>query len=153
LLTVARDEMSLPVVVLGGEGGIDPETLLDATARRAAEAAEAGFAQAFTELRHAPSAAAAFSHEGISFGDLCTPADLEALLLRVLPRAVRRAEGVRAALRAAQARALCASASDALALRAASVEGTPVIALGADEDGPRVLRALAAAARGAGMVG
>ena len=153
LLIVARDEMSLPVTVLGGEDGIDPASLLDAASRRAAEEAEADFARALEELKDAPSTAAAFFHEGVSFGDRSAAADLEALLKRVLPQAVRRAEGVRAALRASQAKALCATAADALALRAARAEGTPTVPFGADADGPRVLRALEAAARGAGMVG
>lgn len=153
LLTVARDEMSLPVAVLGGLDGIDPATLLDPVARRAVEEAEAGFARAFQELKDAPSTAAAFFHEGVSFGDLCAFADLENLLKHVLPRAVRRAEGVRTALRASRAPALCATAEDALALRAARVEGTPTVPFGAAAEGPRVLLALEAAARGAGMVG
>jgi hypothetical protein len=153
LLIVARDEMSLPVAVLGGEDDIDPATLLDPVARRAVEEAETGFARAFQELKDAPSTAAAFFHEGVSFGDLCAFADLENLLKHALPRAVRRAEGVRTALRASRASALCATAEDALALRAARVEGTPTVPFGAAADGPRVLLALEAAARGAGMVG
>ena len=153
LLIVARDEMSLPVAVLGGEDGIGPETLLDSAARRAVTEAEAGFARAFGELKDAPSTAAAFFHEGVSFADLCAEADLGTLLNHVFPRAVRRAEGVRAALRASHAPALCATAEDALALRAAQVESTPAIPFGAATDGPRALLALEAAARGAGMVG
>ncbi|HEY6546901.1 MAG TPA: hypothetical protein VI589_03310, partial [Vicinamibacteria bacterium] len=97
LLIVARDEMSLPIVVLGGEDGIDPESLLDRAARQAVAETEAMFARTLEELKDAPSAAAAFQHEGVAFGDLSAEADLAVLLRQVLPRAVRRAEGVRAA--------------------------------------------------------
>jgi hypothetical protein len=153
LLRVAREEMGLESLVLGGEGEPGPETLLDAPARGAVAEAEAGFARGFAELKDAPSTSAAFRHEGVSFADLAAEADLSALLKRVLPKAVRRAEGVRAVLRARKPKALCAAADDALVLRAARVEGTPVLPFAEARDGPRMLLALERAARGAGMVG
>jgi hypothetical protein len=153
LLRVAREEMSLPGVVVGGDDGLVPETLLDATARDAAGTAETAFARRLAELKDAPSAAAAFRHEGVSFADLAAEADLKAALRRVLPAAVRRAEGLRALLRAASPKALCAAAGDVLALRAAELEAVPAEPFAAAKDGPRVLLALERAVRGAGVVG
>ncbi len=153
LLRVAREDMMLEGFVVGGEGEKGAEDFLDAPARAAVSDAEAAFTRALDELKDAPSTAAAFCHEGVSFADLAVEADLAALLKRVLPAAVRRAEGLRAVLRAVKAKALCAAADDALALRAARLEDIPAIPFAEAKDGPRVLLALERAARGAGMVG
>jgi hypothetical protein len=110
-------------------------------------------AAAEARLRSTASAADAFRHEGVGFADLALAADLKALVSRILPAAVRRGEGVRAALRGTGAPVLCALEEDRLALAAARLEGRRTVVLGADLDGARTLRALLAAARGEGMVG
>ena len=153
LLRVAREEMELNVSVVGGEDGLAPESALDADARRAIRAAEEAFHEAMDELKDAPSTVAAFRHDEVAFADLAAAHDLQAVLEEVLPRAVRRAYGLRALLRAASPKILCASADDALALHAGRLTGVPVEAFAGANDGPRVLHALVAAVRGAGMVG
>ena len=153
LLRVAREEMELKVTVVGGEDGMAPESLLDDDARRAVRIAEDALKKAQGELKEAPSTVAAFRHDDVAFADLAAAPDLGAVLLGLLPRAVRRAEGLRALLRTATPKALCARADDVLALHAGRLAGLPVEAFDGATDGPRVLHALQAAARGAGMVG
>jgi len=153
LLRVAREEMGLALTVVGGEDGLAPVELLDHEARRAARAACAAFQKTFDALREAPSTVAAFRHDDVGFADLAAGPDLEAVLKGLLPRAVRRGEGLLALLRTASPKALCACADDALALHAGGLAGVKVVAFADAQDGPRVLRALEAVARGAGMVG
>lgn len=153
LWRVAREEMALAAIALGGEGEPAPEELLDGPARAAAAEAEGAFARSLEALKAAPSTAAAFRHDGVPFADLAAEADLRTLLEEVLPAAVRRAEGVRAVLRRTSAKVLCAVVHDALALRAARLSEIPVVALTDANDGPRALLALERAARGTGMVG
>ena len=153
LLRVAREEMDLKVTDFGGEGGLGPENLVDGEAQRAIHAAEEAFRKARAELTEAPATVAAFRHDDVGFADLAAAPDLEAVLLGLLPRAVRRVEALRALLRTSSPRALCASADDALALHAGRLAGVPVEAFATAADGPRVLHALQAATRGAGMVG
>jgi hypothetical protein len=153
LLRVAREEMGLLVTVVGGEDGLEPESLLDDEARRAARAAEEAFSKALGVLQKAPATVAAFRHDDVGFADLAAAPDLEALLAGLLPHAVRRGEGLRALLRSKAPRALCAASDDAMALHAGGLAGVPVVAFADAKDGPRVLHALEAAARGAGMVG
>ena len=154
LLRVAREEMGLKVTVVGGEDGLAPESLLDDAARRAARDAQEAFAKALGALKDAPSTVAAFRHDGVAFADLAAAADLEALLGG--PAARRRCGGRKACApccgRARPGR--CAPrADDALALHAGGLAGVPVVALRRRGGRPRVLHALEAAARGAGMVG
>lgn len=153
LLRVAREEMGLALTVVGGEDGLSPEDLLDDEGRRATRAACAAFQKAFDTLKVAPSTVAAFRHEHVGFADLSAAPDLEAVLKGLLPRTVRRGEGLLALLRTDSPTALCACADDALALHAGRLAGVPVVAFEGAKDGPRVLHALDAAARGAGMVG
>jgi hypothetical protein len=142
-----------PALELGALEGPPPEAFLDPTGRAAVARAEARLAAVEARLRSAASAVDAFRHEGVAFADLALAADLKALVSRILPAAVRRGEGVRAALRATGAPVLCALEEDRLALAAARLEGRRAVVLGADLDGARTLRALLAAARGEGMVG
>ena len=153
LLRVAREEMELRVTVVGGEDGLVLQSLLDGEARRAIRTADEAFHRTLGALKQAPSTVAAFRHEEVAFADLAAASDLEAVLENLLPRVVRRAEGLRALLRSASPRALCASADDALALHAGRLAGLPVAAFADANDGPRVLRVLHAAAREGGMVG
>ena len=153
LLRVAREEMELRVTVVGGEDGLGLVNLLDGEARRAVRAAEDAFQKALDLLREAPSTVAAFRHDDVAFADLAAAPDLEAVMKGLLPRAVRRGEGLRALLRTTSPKALCASAGDAVALHAGRLAGVPVEAFAGAQDGPRVLHALRSAARGAGMVG
>jgi hypothetical protein len=153
LLTVAREELALNVAVLGGDDGLPPERLFDDAARKAVAEAEASFDQAFDTLKAAPSVTAAFTYEGVGFADLAASHDLDALFRHHFPAAVRRAEGLRALLRTEGARVLCATADDDLALAAARLETKPAVPFGDVREGPRVLQALEAAARGSGMVG
>jgi glutathione S-transferase len=153
LRLVAAEEMGLSVEAVGGGFGPAPELMLDDAGRRATREAEAAFDRLSRELRDAPSVAAAFVHDEVSFADLAAGPDLDALLLDRLPRAVRRAEGVRSVLRRTGPRALCALHDDALALAAARAERVPSVPFADPRGGPEVLRALEAASRGEGMVG
>ena len=151
LVEEARGELRITVV--GGEDGLAPETLLDGEARRAIRSEEDAFHETFETLREAPATVAAFRYDDVGFADLAAGPDLDAVLLGLLARAVRRAEGLRALLRRASPCALCAYASDILALHAGRLAGVPVEAFSGAKDGARVRRALEAAAREAGMVG
>jgi hypothetical protein len=153
LCRVAAEEMAMSVLAVGGGEGPAPESLLDERSRGAVRAAEAALEKRLRELREAPSVAAAFVHDDVSFADLAVASDLDALLLDRLPRAVRRAEGLRSLLRQAAPRALCALHDDTLALAAARLESVPTVPFADVRSGPEVLQALEAASRGAGMVG
>lgn len=144
---------AVPITVVGGEGGLAPETLEDGEARRAIRSAEEEFHKMFEVLKDAPATVAAFRHDDVGFADLAAAQDLDTLVLGRLAPAVRRAEGLCALLRRASPRALCACASDILSLHAGRLAGVPVHALAGAEDGARVRLALETAAREAGMVG
>ena len=64
--------------VVGGEGEKGAEDFLDAPARAAVSDAEAAFTRALDELKDAPSTAAAFCHEGVSFAVAGPPARTDA---------------------------------------------------------------------------
>lgn len=144
---------ALTVTVVGGQDGLAPESALDGAARQAIRNAEAVFHEVLETLKDAPSTMAAFRHDDVSFADLAAAPDLDAILGGVLPRAVRRAEGVRALLRSTSPRALCARADDLLVLHAGRLAGLPVDAFSDAGDALRVLRGLDASSREAGMVG
>ena len=152
-LLVQEARGDLRITVVGGEDGLAPETLLDGEARRAIRSAEDAFHKTFETLREAPATVAAFRYDDVGFADLAAVPDLDAVLRGLLARAVRRAEGLRALLRRASPCALCADASDVLALHAGRLAGVPVEAFSGAEDVARVRHALEAAAREAGMVG
>jgi hypothetical protein len=150
-LAAARE--GLRVTVVGGADGLAPESVLDADAREAIRLAEAGFHAAFTALKEAPSTAAAFCHDHVSFADLAATADLDALLRSRLPRAVRRGEGLRALFRSSSPKGLCAHADDPVAVQAGRLAGLPVEVVSGPHDLSRALHALDAAANEGGMVG
>jgi hypothetical protein len=152
LLLVARDDLGQGPAVVGGDG-LDPARGLDSRAKEALGQAAAAFETELARLKAASSTAAAFTWEGVGFADLAAEADLARLLESLLPAAVRRAEGLRALLRGGRALVVCTHAGDTLALAAAQAEGVRTLPLERAEDGPRVLQALRAAARGEGMVG
>jgi len=153
LRRVAAEEMAMRVVAIGGEEGPAPEAFLDEAGRRAVRQAEAALEKLCRDLSPAPSVAAAFVHDDVGFADLAAASDLQAILLDRLPRAVRRAEGLRSVLRQAEPPAMCALHEDALALAAARAQGVLVVPFADPRNGPEVLQALEAATRGAGMVG
>lgn len=153
LRRVAAEELAMRVVALGGEEGPAPEVFLDEAGRQAVRQVEAALEKLCRELGDTPSVAAAFVHDDVRFADLAAASDLEALLLERLPRAVRRAEGVRSVLRQVAPPAMCALREDTLAHAAARVQGVLAVPFADPRNGPEVLQALEAATRGNGMVG
>jgi hypothetical protein len=153
LIASAREELSQPCLVVGGNDGPAPEILLDRTGRAAAGEADKVFERALTELVDTPAVADAFRHHRVGFADLAAVSDLGLIFGNALPRSVRRYEACASLVREGKVLAVCALREDSLPLAAARAAGIPAEPLTDPGDGARVLQALRQALGAGGMVG